>query len=298
PETSGTTFRPDPEADAERAERIRQARLAQQGREAGVFFQISSRPASAVAAGPALPATAQTLQANTEQNGRQTLELDREADPNLQGRKLDFLKQDVDEAIYNPHALQDPASPYQAMAGTIIPASLITGINSDLPGQVIAQVTEHVYDTPTGRFVLIPQGTRIIGRYDSLIAFGQSRALVVWSRLILPDGSSIVIDNLPGTDMQGYAGLEDEVDNHTWRVIRGIVLSTLLGVGTELEFGDNENDLIEALRSSTQDNVNQAGQRITQRNLDIQPTIKIRPGWPLRIIVNKDLVLRPYGGAR
>ena len=167
-----------------------------------------------------------------------------------------------------------------------------------MPGQVIAQVTEHVYDTPTGRFVLIPQGTKIIGRYDSLIAFGQSRALVVWSRLILPDGSSIVINNLPATDMQGYAGLEDEVDNHTWRVIRGIVLSTLLGVGTELEFGDNENDLVEALRSSTQDNVNQAGQRITQRNLDIQPTIKIRPGWPLRIIVNKDLVLRPYGGVR
>ena len=130
PETSETTFRPDPEADAERAERIRQARLAQQGREAGVFFQISSRPASASAAiPPVVPATAQTLQANTEQDGRRTLELDREADPNLQGRKLDFLNQDVDAAIYNPHALQDPASPYQVMAGTIIPASLITGIN-------------------------------------------------------------------------------------------------------------------------------------------------------------------------
>ena len=134
----------------------------------------------------------------------------------------------------------------------------------------------------------------MIGTYDSVIAFGQDRALVVWQRIIMPDGSSMVIENLPATDTAGYAGLEDEVDFHTWRLLKGIVLSTLLGVGTELTFGDEEDDLVEAIRESSQDSANQVGQRITERNLNIQPTITIRPGWPLRIIVNKDLVLRPY----
>ena len=182
------------------------------------------------------------------------------------------------------------------MAGSIIAASLITGINSDLPGRVIAQVTENVYDTVTGNHLLIPQGSRVIGTYDSVIAFGQERALVVWQRIIMPDGSSIVIENLPATDNAGYAGLEDEVDFHIWRLLQGIALSTLLGVSTELSFGEEEGDLVEAIRESTQDNVSQVGQSLVERHLDVQPTITIRPGWPLRIIVNTDLVLRPYRG--
>ncbi len=182
------------------------------------------------------------------------------------------------------------------MAGTIISGTLLTGINSDLPGQVIAQVTENVYDTVSGQHLLIPQGARLIGKYDSLIAFGQERALVVWTRLVNPDGSSVVLDNLPGTDRAGYAGLEDDVDFHTWSLIKGIALATLLGVGTELAFDEQESDLVRALRESAQDNTNQAGQQIVQRYLNIQPTITIRPGWPLRIIVNKDIVLRPYRG--
>ena len=294
-------FRPSPEDDAARAERIRQARLAQQGREAGVFFQLTSR--TAMGAEPAenrIPTSIapdrnpfDVLRAETPDRG---LGLDLQSDQNLQGRKLDFLNQDVDADIYNPHALQDPASPYQVMAGTIIAASLVTGINSDLPGRVIAQVTENVYDTVSGRYLLIPQGSRVIGTYDSVIAFGQERALVVWQRIIMPDGSSVVIENLPATDTAGYAGLEDEVNFHTWRLLKGIVLSTLLGVGTELTFGDEEDDLVEAIRESAQDSANQVGQRITERNLNIQPTITIRPGWPLRIIVNKDMVLRHYRG--
>ena len=159
------------------------------------------------------------------------------------------------------------------MAGTVISASLITGINSDLPGRVTAQITENIYDTVSGRYLLIPQGSRVIGTYDSVIAFGQDRALVIWQRIIMPDGSSMVIENLPATDTAGYAGLEDEVDFHTWRLLKGIVLSTLLGVDTELTFGDDEDDLVE----STQDSANQVGQRITDRNLNIQPTITIRP---------------------
>jgi type IV secretory pathway VirB10-like protein len=129
-----------------------------------------------------------------------------------------------------------------------------------------------------------------------VIAFGQSRALLVWRRIVLPDGSPIQIDNLPATDAAGYAGLEDEVDYHTWQLLKGVVLSTLLGVGTELSLGSEESDLVRAIRQSTQQSVNQAGQRITEKNLNIQPTITIRPGWPLRVIVNRDLVLRPYRG--
>src|SRR5512132_2482521 len=163
------------------------------------------------------------------------------------------------------------------MAGSIIAASLVTGLNSDLPGLVVAQVTENVYDSVTGRTLLIPQGARLIGSYDSVVAFGQSRAQLVWRRIVLPDGSSVQVDNLPATDAAGYAGLEDEVDYHTWQLLKGVVLSTLLGVGTELSVGDEESDLVRAIRQSTQQSVNQAGQRITAKNLDIQPTITIRP---------------------
>lgn len=180
------------------------------------------------------------------------------------------------------------------MAGSIIPASLITGLNSDLPGTTIAQVTENVYDTVTGEHLLIPQGTRIVGKYDSVIAHGQKRALVVWSRLILPNGNSIVIENLPATDVAGYAGLEDEVDLHTWQLLKGIALATLLGVGTQLSLGNSEGDLVKALRESIQQTTNRAGQRLVERELDVQPTITVRPGWPLRVIVSKDLVLKLY----
>ena len=304
-------FRPNPEEDAARAERIRQARIAQQANESGVFFQLSTKNAAtpsrvAVPGGQRLtPVTPSPNSSAINRNPfevaragdvRGPLKLDLQNDQNLQGRKLDFLNSTVDDKIYNPHKLQDPASPYQVMAGTIISASLVTGINSDLPGRVIAQVTENVYDTASGRYLLIPQGSRVIGTYDSVVAFGQQRALVVWQRIIMPDGSSVQIDNLPATDTAGYAGLEDQVDFHTWRLLKGVVLSTLLGVSTELTFGNNESDLVKAIRESTQNSVNQVGQRLTERNLNIQPTITIRPGWPLRIIVHSDMVLRPYRG--
>lgn len=217
-----------------------------------------------------------------------------EGDQNNQQRKLHFLQSRNAGSIYNPHALQTPASPHQVMAGSVIAASMITGINSDLPGLVVAQVTENVYDTVTGSVLLIPQGSRLVGSYDSVVAFGQRRALLVWQRILLPNGSSIEIDNLPATDSAGYAGLEDKVDFHTWRLMKGIALATLLGVGTELSLGQDESDLVRAIRESTQQNVNRAGQRITEKNLNIQPTITIRPGWPLRVIVQKDLGLRPY----
>jgi len=268
----------------------RLAQQAIQAKESDVFFRIENRPQQ-----NAPVAAVQGAEATASPDAVR-LTLDPERDQNNQQRKLDFLNQQDGGGIYNPHALQTPASPYQVMAGSVIAASLITGINSDLPGLVTAQVTENVYDTVTGSALLIPQGSRLIGTYDSVVAFGQSRALLVWQRIVMPDGSSIEIDNLPATDAAGYAGLEDEVDYHTWRLLKGIAMATLLGVGTELSFGSNESDLVRAIRESTQQNAGQAGQRITEKNLNIQPTITIRPGWPLRIVVQRDIVLRPYRG--
>ncbi|MDY7578718.1 TrbI/VirB10 family protein [Herbaspirillum sp. RTI4] len=216
---------------------------------------------------------------------------------NRQEQKQAFVANGGDTATRNPASLQLPASPYQVMAGTIIPAALVTGINSDLPGQVIANVTEAVYDTATGRFLLIPQGSRLIGRYDSQVSFGQRRVLLVWTRLILPDTSSISLDRLPGIDPAGYAGLEDGVDWHWDRILAGAALSTLLGVGAELAAPDrtgSDSKIIIATRQSGQDTVNQVGQEITKRNVSIQPTLTIRPGFPMRVMVNKDLILRPY----
>ena len=161
----------------------------------------------------------------------------------------------------------------------------------------MAQVTENVYDTVTGRMLLIPQGSRLMGSYDSVVAFHQSRALVVWQRMVMPSGSSLVIDNLPAADTAGYAGLEDQVDYHTWQLLKGIALSTLLGIGSEIGYSrSNESDLVRAIRESTLVSTNRAGQRITEKNLNIQPTITIRPGWPVRVIVHKDLILRAYQG--
>jgi N-acyl-L-homoserine lactone synthetase len=195
----------------------------------------------------------------------------------------------------------DSLGPLRAANGTMIgafcihvdeapiSASLITGLNSDLPSEVTAQVTENVYDTVTGQILLIPQGAKLIGSYDSVVAFGQSRALLVWQRIIMPDGSSIQIDNLPATDAAGYAGLSDKVDYHTWTLLKGIRPSTLLGVGTETTFGSSQSNLVQAIEQSTEESTNQAGQRIVEKDLNIQPTITVRLGWPLRVIVSKDL---------
>ncbi len=301
----------DPIDQAEQVERARLARMAGQARESQVFFRLQlrppqdssarseagSRPPSTTAAndtaGLAALRTADQTRAlatgNSDYSG---------TDPTESLRKLTFLRAGPEKEIYNPHGLQMPASPYQLMAGTVIAASLVTGLNSDLPGFVIAQVTENIFDTVSGRFLLLPQGSRLIGEYDNVVAFGQERALVIWQRIILPDGSSVVIDNLPATDSGGYAGLADQVDLHTWQLLKGVAVATVLGVGSELVFGGSgDSDLIRALQLSTQSTTNRAGQRLIERHLNVQPTITVRPGWPLRVIVHKDIILRPYRGA-
>ena len=276
------------------------SRLAGQARESPVLFRLKTqgpgaRPeaVSRSRAGVEPDGAGSSSQSTPSAAAQATSEVDA-VGTREPTRKLAFLKAEPDRAIYNPHALQRPVSPYQLMAGTVIAASLISGLNSDLPGVVLAQVTEPVYDTVTGRVLLIPQGSRLFGRYDNVVAFGQNRALVVWQRLILPDGSSVVIDNLPATDTGGYAGLADGIDLHTFQLLKGVALATVLGVGSELALGASDNALVKALSQATQQTGNRAGQRLVERDLAVAPTLTVRPGWPLRVIVHKDIILKPY----
>ncbi|WP_343616922.1 TrbI/VirB10 family protein [Novosphingobium sp.] len=294
-----TTPAPDPaiRQSAVAAEQNREAER-KSARESGVMVQIAGgNHANAGSAGaPEATQFAPTIVASSQpESTAGRLSLDPEHDPGNQQRKVDFLAAKDQGGDINPHELTRPASPYTLTAGTVLSASLITGVNSDLPGLVVAQVTENAYDTATGRILLIPQGSRLIGSYDSVIAYGQKRALLVWQRIILPDGSSVRIDNVPASDMSGYAGLADKVDAHTWQLLKGVVLSTMLGVSAQLSFGSDESDLLRALRESTQQSVSRAGDQIVGHALNIQPTITVRPGWSLRVIVHKDIVLRPWG---
>lgn len=216
--------------------------------------------------------------------------------PSAQDRQLAFLNAAPDRRTVSADRVAAPASPNILQAGAVISAALITGIRSDLPGQITAQVTENIYDSPTGRTLLVPQGTRLIGQYDNGVGFGQRRILLVWNRLIMPNGRSIVLERQPGADAEGYAGLEDGVDYHWWDLAKAAALSTLLGVGAELATDDNDR-LVQAIRDGGQDTINDAGQQIVRRQLNIAPTLTIRPGFPVRVIVTRDLVLEPYGGS-
>jgi len=214
------------------------------------------------------------------------------AAPAESGRR-GFLQGVSDRQTTSAERLQRPASPYVVQAGSTIPAAIVTGIRGDLPGQVVAQVTQNVFDSPTGRHLLIPQGAKLIGAYDDRIAFGQSRLLLAWTRLILPDGRSLVLERLPAGDAQGYAGLQDGVDRHWRRLAGAALLSTVLGLGAELA-ADDENDTARAIRRAFGETSNAAGQQVVGRTLDVAPTLTIRPGHPLRVLVTRDLVLEPY----
>lgn len=249
-----------------------------------VFFQ--SRAGSPAAAGTPTPGLAGFDMAGLSGlPGQQT----------AQDKQLAFLNAPVDRRTTSQDRVMAPASPFVLQAGAVIPAALITGIRSDLPGQITAQVTENIYDSPTGRILLVPQGTRIIGQYDNNVQFGQRRVLLVWNRIIMPNGRSIVLERQPGADTQGYAGLEDGVDYHWWDLAKAAGLSTLLAVGSELAISD-ENRLLRAIRSGGQDTINDAGQQIVRRQLNVAPTLTIRPGFPVRIVVTRDLILEAYRG--
>ena len=217
------------------------------------------------------------------------------ANQNLQAAKLAFLQSGGYGGVLLDRPYLPPAGEHLVQAGTSIPAALITGLNSDLPGDIVAQVIEPVHDTVTGNHLLIPAGAKLIGRYDSLITFGQDRALMVWDRLIMPNGYSIQLDQLSGTDAAGQAGVADQVDFHYRRLALGVLLSTFVSVGAQVARGDrDEGDIRREVGDGVATEVNRVSRSIVERYLDVQPTITVRPGWPVRVSVNRDIPLAPY----
>ncbi len=220
-------------------------------------------------------------------------------DPNLQEHKNAFLsgRGGVATADYLQVAVQHPRTPYEIKAGTVLPAVLITAINSDLPGPVVAQVREHVYDTVTGNSLLVPQGSRLIAQYDSMVAWGQERVLLCWNRLILPNGDSLDLQCMPAADLKGAAGLADEVDEHWWRILKGATVATLLSAGTAFAAGDTTSynpSVGQVVARNASGEIGQVGAQLTRSNLSIQPTITVRPGFSVNVIVTKDMILPPY----
>lgn len=262
-----------PAADPDAERRLAEEEAA---RTSGVFFQTARSAAPTAGSFPTTGLGSAAPTQTTPQSGNQS-----------------FLSATTDRRTVAPDRVMAPASPYLLQAGAVIPAALVTGIRSDLPGQIAAQVTQNVYDSPSGSILLIPQGTRLIGEYSDDVSYGQRRILLVWTRLILPNGRSLVLERLPGADAQGYAGLEDGVDYHGWELLRAAGFSTLLAIGAEL--GSNDDDpLVEAIREGAQSTIGNAGQEIVRRQIGVPPTLTIRPGHLLRVIVTRDLILEPY----
>lgn len=260
----------------------------------------AARTARLFASTQTLAGEATAVQATTETMPRPDLAslglAPQPATPSAQDRQRAFLDQPPDKRTVSSDRVAAPASKNVLQAGAVIAAALITGIRSDLPGQITAQVTENVYDSPTGQIRLIPQGTRLIGQYDNGVGYGQRRVLLVWTRLIFPDGRSIVLEREPGADAEGYAGLEDGVDYHWGELFKAAALSTVLSIGAQAGSSGQESDIMRALRQGASDSISQTGQQIVQRQLNIAPTLTIRPGFPVRVIVTRDLLLEPYGG--
>lgn len=228
-------------------------------------------------------------------------QLAEQPDQNNQAEKTGFLSQNHSTSFYAKGGLQPALSSYEIKAGTIIPGVMISGLDSDLPGEIIAQVRENVYDSLTGQYLLVPQGAKIIGVYDSKVTYGQNRALVVWTRLILPNGDSLDLESLQGSDQSGYTGFEQHTDNHAGRVITAVLVTGLLDAagawagsqtnssGTTINVGGT------AAAGATQA-ATTVGSQMVNKSLNLQPTIKIDPGYRFNIMVTKDFIMSPYQG--
>jgi len=205
-----------------------------------------------------------------------------------------FLAGQPDRQTISPDRILPLLSPYVLQAGTVIAGALNTKISSDLPGQIVGHVTQNVYDSPTGRYLLIPQGSTLFGAYNSGVSFGQQRTQIIWTRLIFPDGESLVLEKLPGADGIGESGLADQVDNHWGQLFKAALVTTLLSVGSEAGTSQSENNLAQAIRSGASNGFSQVGYRLVDRSLDIQPTLTDRPGLPFTLLLGRDLILKPY----
>lgn len=222
-----------------------------------------------------------------------------QADPNGQARKEAFLAQKRSDD-YLEFTRDVPLSPFELNVGTIIPAVLISGMNSDIPGALIAQVSQNVYDSATGKHLLIPQGAKLYGVYDSNVSYGQSRAVSAWTRINYPDGTRLNLGGMGGMDVEGYSGFEDQVDNHYWKTFGNAALLGMISGATQAGISEDSrnSDTKSAVADGVTQQFAQTGSTLIQKNLDVQPTIKIRAGYKFNIMVNKDIMLTPYKPSR
>ncbi|SES45769.1 IncP-type conjugal transfer protein TrbI [Rhizobium sp. NFR03] len=216
-------------------------------------------------------------------------------DPNGQSSKEDFFNADLKDLGYLPNRVVPQQSPYELKRGSVIPATLITGVNSDLPGRITAQVSQNVYDSATGHRLLIPQGTKLFGRYDSKVSFGQSRVLVVWSDIIFPNGSTLQIGGMAGTGAEGYGGFNDKVHNHYLKTFGSAVMIALIGTGIDMAVPQSstlatQDTASDAARRNFAETFGRVADRTIQRNMDVQPTLEIRPGYNFNVLVDQDIV--------
>ncbi len=220
---------------------------------------------------------------------------DRQEDINKQDEKIAFLGSAGKHGDYLENAKVGPRSPFELKAGTYIPAILMTGINSDLPGSVVSQVSENVYDTATGQYLLIPQGSKLVGGYDSRVSFGQNRALVIWEKIVFPDGSTLGLDKMQGVDLSGYAGFKDKVDAHYLKIYSNALLLSLVGAGYDILNNRQQQQTANDAKSSVAANAGQklsdVGSKTMEKNMNVQPTITISPGYKFNVMVMKDVVL-------
>ncbi|CDZ42341.1 Conjugal transfer protein TrbI [Neorhizobium galegae bv. officinalis] len=216
-------------------------------------------------------------------------------DPNGQNSKEDFFNADLKDLGYLPNRVVPQQSLYELKRGSVIPATLITGINSDLPGRITAQVSQNIYDSASGHRLLIPQGTKLFGRYDSKVSFGQSRVLVVWSDIIFPNGSTLQIGGMAGTDAEGYGGFKDKVNNHYLKTFGSAVMIALIGTGIDMAVPQSstlatQDTASDAARRNFAETFGRMADRTIQRNMDVQPTLQIRPGYKFNVLVDQDIV--------
>jgi len=199
--------------------------------------------------------------------------------------------------MYNGHRLTPPLSPYELKAGTVIPAVLLTGVDTERAGPVVATVSQNVFDTVSGRHLVLPQGTRLIGRHEGDSAYGDRRAFLVWDRLILPNGKSLLLGEEPGVDAQGAVGVRGEVDRRLTPLLVGTLFAgavTTLGQAARDGGGRGSDGWLGDAGDAAAIEGAQVGGRLIDRELQVRPSIRLRPGAPVRVMITRDLVLEPY----
>ena len=202
----------------------------------------------------------------------------------------------------NQGRVEAPSTMHIIRTGSVIPATLIGGINSDLPGQIVGQVAQDVYDTPTGKHILIPQGSRLVGEYSSDVQYGQSRVFAVWQRVIFPDGKALDLGAMPGSSGAGYAGFKDRVNNHYFRIFGSAIMMSAILAGVEMTQDDNDSTgntqrMSDALSEALGNQLGGVMSEMLQKNMNIAPTLEIRPGYRFNVMLVKDLIFSgPYAG--